>query len=168
MKKAVLDHVLGIVPWPAAGGGPRYSLPIANKARVSSRDATMGHAVGYLRLTTRQHPELPLPDQTRFRSRATCFSDPLAIVAAGVGVAPEAMTDKATLGDLGVDSLMAITVLSVVRTGIDLDLSPSPPSSWTVRWSRPRSKPLLLMHMQNWERRPQPPEWKLIRHRSRR
>lgn len=51
--------------------------------------------------------------------------DLLAIIAAEVGVGPEDMTEDTIFRDLGVESLMAITVLTTIRNELGLDLPPA-------------------------------------------
>ncbi|KAK8017980.1 polyketide synthase [Apiospora marii] len=125
MKKSVLDHVFGV------------PLPVANKVRAPSSNAVALKIVPSRAIQTPAVAEAPRPHLEKVNGsssprsgpdpvlEASLVKDVLAIVAAEVGVAPEDMTDEVVFGDLGVDSLMAITVLSRTRTELGLDLSPA-------------------------------------------
>ncbi|KAK8053729.1 polyketide synthase protein, partial [Apiospora saccharicola] len=132
MKKAVLDRVLGV----------SVSTPMATKTQraLSSLDGVARKAVPSpsrtIKAPNNNVAETPVPpvskpatspgpDPNPAPDISLVVRDLLAIVAAEVGVAPEDMTDEVVFGDLGVDSLMAITVLSRTRNELGLDLSPA-------------------------------------------
>jgi iterative type I PKS product template protein len=152
MKKAILDHVLGVAK-PAAGGGSRHSLPAPTITHAPPRDvlplAAEAHAV-VPRSTneTMVTPAVPTSDSNRIQSTqaTSLISGLLAVVATEVGVSPEDITDETIFGDLGVDSLMAITVLSTLRNELGLDL---PPTFFMDYDTVGAAKQALLMQMQD-------------------
>ncbi|TQB70591.1 hypothetical protein MPDQ_000310 [Monascus purpureus] len=64
------------------------------------------------------------PDSDAIQDTSLIY-DLLAIIAAEVGVGPEDMTEDTIFRDLGVESLMAITVLTTIRNELGLDLPPA-------------------------------------------
>jgi iterative type I PKS product template protein len=128
MKKAVWNHIMG-------GPKPATHHPVVTAAPVPSREvvppfvapshATKSHTAASQTIktpTVKAAPPTPPPEAIRDTS---VINHLLAVVAAEVGVAPEDMTDETIFGDLGVDSLMAITVLSTIRNELGLDLPPA-------------------------------------------
>jgi iterative type I PKS product template protein len=157
MKKAVLDHVLGVAK-PAAVGSSRHSvsapapataqapppdvLPIA---AIPVRAAESRSVVPSSTIETMGTAAVPTSDSDRVQN-TSLISGLLAVVAAEVGVSPEDITDETIFGDLGVDSLMAITVLSTLRNELGLDL---PPTFFMDYDTVGAAKQALLMQMQD-------------------
>lgn len=128
MKKAVWNHIMG-------GAKPATHHAVAPAAHTPSREAVPSFVASS---HTVKSQDIVLPKTKRPAAKADLPTPPpqviqdtsiinglLAVVAAEVGVAPEDMTDETIFGDLGVDSLMAITVLSTIRNELGLDLPPA-------------------------------------------
>lgn len=134
MKKAVLDHVLGVSK-PANPRSSQHGATSVRSLHATSQKAIPAVAVSshitdptnlistpakeeIVRSTLAPSNSQPLPDKS-------FINNLLGVVAAEVGVDPQEITDETIFGDLGVDSLMAITVLSTIRNELGLDLPPT-------------------------------------------
>lgn len=87
---------------------------------------------------------MPTPDPDPIRDTSS-IDRVLAVVAVEVGIGFDDMTDETNFVDLGVDSLMAITVLSTIRREVSLDL---PPAFFMDHDTVGAAKQALLMQMQ--------------------
>ena len=58
-------------------------------------------------------------------SRPDSLSKVLSVIAAETGVAPEELTDESDIAELGIDSLMSLTILSKLRETLQVDLPQS-------------------------------------------
>lgn len=129
LKKIVLDTVLGVVA-PATRGGEVINRP--TKIEKASVVVSQSHFIESPPPSLLNSKLSTLPSTSTSTPLST-FAQPanpeildqvLSIVAAESGCGmEELMEDSTTFADLGVDSLMAITVLAVVKreTGLDLD-----------------------------------------------
>lgn len=118
MKRAVFDYALGVTK-PATGP--------SNDSRHAA--AATAAAVAVSRSVNEINVKVASSSIPSARSEpgqdVSMIKQPLAIIAAEVGVSPEDMTDESLFGDCGIDSLMAITVLSTLRSQLHLDLPPT-------------------------------------------
>ena len=154
MKKAMLNHILA-GSQPATAGGVRHSTPAATNEYKSSRDdpsiaansaraSNPNAVVSMSTKRTRAEAALPTPDPDHIRDTSS-IDRVLAVVAVEVGIGFDDMTDETNFVDLGVDSLMAITVLSTIRREVGLDL---PPAFFMDHDTVGAAKQALLMQMQ--------------------
>ena len=131
MKKLTLNHILGVAKPAAAAGSFAFTPAEDRKSRdnqssvVRPPDTTKSNpAVLVSSLKPLVKANLPAPETVSIQDNAL-IDRLITIVAAEVGIAPEDMADDILFGDIGIDSLMAITVLSTLRNELDLDLPPT-------------------------------------------
>lgn len=127
ISKAVLNHVLRA---PKTASLSANARPAATQALPAIPDAEESSQIQDIlgepeKIAPFPIAKKPLEAFERSASAYSTIEQLLATVAAEVGVNAEDMTDEAIFGDLGVDSLMAITVLSTLRNVLGLDLPPT-------------------------------------------
>lgn len=135
LKKIALNSILGIAQAPAPQVLPAPIQPVT--PHKQTRKASVGN--GDMFEAKKVHIQLPQRDETPkslepssaietqspvaagFDSAET-FKSLLSIVATESGCSLDDMTDDASYADLGVDSVMAITIFTMVNRAIGLDL----------------------------------------------
>lgn len=130
MKRAVLDHLLGgsRAAAPSTARDDASSMPTAPRTQKPPTTSAYKpeHKDTYSAPTNAPTVTATLGISDLDSSSDLALIDNLlAVVAAEVGVSAQDMTDETIFGDLGVDSLMAITVLSTIRNELNLDLPPA-------------------------------------------
>lgn len=124
LKKIVLDTVLGVTSPAAAGAGLSTGHARVEKAsRMATSPAEIIVNTSHALLSSKL-PGTPSTSASTPPAYPDMLKTVLGIVAAESGCSMEDLgDDSAPFADLGVDSLMAITVLAVVKreTGLDLD-----------------------------------------------
>ena len=129
-KKAVLDLIIGEPKTAPAGVATAPTRPSSNTKR-QVKTATTSQAPPAVPPT---HPPAAPKQQVSQRQRdqpasdarsGPTVSDVVSAIAAEAGVEPEEMADDTAFGDLGIDSLMAISILTSLRNKVGVNLPPS-------------------------------------------
>lgn len=131
MEKAVLDHILGVPGNPnvvrhrsVVTTGTKTIHVSGHRSRKDNSVQESIHSVASTAITTPREDGSDDDDklvQKRSVVKAA-ENNLLAILANEVGCAPEDLTDEVVLADMGVDSLMAMTVLAAVRNELGVEL----------------------------------------------
>ncbi|KAK2601858.1 hypothetical protein QQS21_004544 [Conoideocrella luteorostrata] len=124
MRRQVLNHVLpsstgDARPGPKASGpkasGPAQRKPIANSG---TDKPLVGEAVNDIRTIS----ELPGLNDRVSSSAPSTASRVLTIVGREIGVAPSELHQNTQLADVGIDSLLSITICSLIRDELGVDI----------------------------------------------